>query len=93
MMIIYRLDATKRTTDNNYAMIGDNSRGGTLTTKTIGFNGKHTQLMVGDGGDKIMLINKFPKTSPLTQDKWHCLCIKWVADEDSSIWVNARKIY
>ena len=41
---------------------------------------------------EMMMLDKFPKTSPLAKDVWHCLCVKWTADDDSSVWVNARKI-
>ena len=91
MLIVYRLDADKRKTENNYVMVGDNSRD-TAKWKSIGFNGQHTTLMVTDGKGQMMMLDKFPKTSPLTKDVWHCLCVKWTVDGDSSVWVNARKI-
>jgi len=91
MLIVYRLDVDKRKTENNYVMVGDNSRD-SAKWKSIGFNGQHTKLMVTDGKGQMMMLDEFPKTSPLTKDVWHCLCVKWTADGDSSVWVNARKI-
>ena len=91
MLIVYRLDVDKRKTKNNYVMVGDNSRD-SAKWKSIGFNGQHTKLMVTDGKGQMMMLDQFPKTSPLTKDVWHCLCVKWTVDGDSSVWVNARKI-
>ena len=91
MLIVYRLNAARRKTDNNYIMIGDGNRD-YVKWKSVGFNGKHTKLMITDGKGTMMELDKFPKTSPLAKDVWHCLCVKWSADGDGSIWLNAKKI-
>ena len=91
MFIVYRLKE-KRKTSNDYIMIGDNEKTKTVKWKTIGFNGEHTELMITDCNGNMMKIDNFPRTSPLIGNIWHCLCVKWSANDASSIWVNARKI-
>ena len=90
MLIIYRLKAPRKTS-NNYVMIGDGDDS-KPRWKTVGFSGSHSQLMITDCNGQMMKLDTFPKSSPLTSDVWHCLCVKWTAGGDSSVWVNAKKV-
>ena len=89
MFIIYRLK-DKRRTGNDYIMIGDGDSSNPQN-RTIGFDGSHTKLLITTGHGRVIQLDRFPKTSPLTKDVWHCLCIKWTA-EGSSVWLNSRKV-
>ena len=75
-------------------MIGDNTTAKHVGEyKTIGFSGKHDQLIISKCDGSFSKISDLPTTNPLKEGVWHCLCVQWLTDKAnrSSVWVNGAK--